>query len=492
MNPLYKNKLNKEKLLKLRKVFIKNLPKKYGVGANKNKLVIDWENCINQIVSFIYDDIQGTVEIVDHQKINNQQYLYIKYLNKNQFKIHTNSFIKCCFGALLKCYHAYKYQVGDIIKTNSGYIEILKQIRMKHGKYTQKGYIYQCLNCGNIDAITNTHLQTKCGCNVCAGKKVLKGYNDMWTINPSLAKLLANPEDGYKYTQYCNKSIDWRCPDCGNIIENKKINNINKNGLSCPKCSDGISYPEKFMFNVLEQLNINFIYQYSPEWIKPKRYDFYFKLNNKEYIIEMDGGLGHGKKDNKMSGQTKEESKAIDDYKDKNANEHNIEVIRIDCYYNKNDRFEYIKNNILNSNKLNNFFHLSKIDWLACHEFSCSSRVKEACDLWNNHTYNTTTEIANVLRLERSTICRYLKQGNNLNWCNYNPKEEAKNVNIRNSKNNSKETICLNTKDIFTSTKKASEKYNTPRNSICLCCRGEIQSAGKHPITGENFKMDVL
>ena len=28
--------------------------------------------------------------------------------------------------------------------------------------------------------------------------------------------------------------------------------------MTCRKCSDGISYPEKFLYSILEQLNIDF------------------------------------------------------------------------------------------------------------------------------------------------------------------------------------------------------------------------------------------
>ena len=37
---------------KARKVFLENLPKKKGVGCNKNNLVIDWENSIGYKVHF--------------------------------------------------------------------------------------------------------------------------------------------------------------------------------------------------------------------------------------------------------------------------------------------------------------------------------------------------------------------------------------------------------------------------------------------------------
>ena len=59
------------------------------------------------------------------------------------------------------------------------------------------------------------------GCGCCNGKVVVKGINDMWTTNPELAKLLVNPDDGYKYTSTSGKKVDWRCPICNTIIYSK-------------------------------------------------------------------------------------------------------------------------------------------------------------------------------------------------------------------------------------------------------------------------------
>lgn len=38
----------------------------------------------------------------------------------------------------------------------------------------------------------------KCKCPVCSGIQVCVGLNDIWTTNPDLGNLLANPEDGFK------------------------------------------------------------------------------------------------------------------------------------------------------------------------------------------------------------------------------------------------------------------------------------------------------
>ena len=55
------------------------------------------------------------------------------------------------------------------------------------------------------------------------------------------------------------KKIEVTCPICGY----KKLispHNLFCQGFSCSKCSDGISYPEKFIMSLLNQLNISYVY----------------------------------------------------------------------------------------------------------------------------------------------------------------------------------------------------------------------------------------
>lgn len=73
------------------------------------------------------------------------------------------------------------YKNGDIIKTKTGRILILNSTKMKRKNSSIKAYTYRCLIDGNEDIIPKSRLKIGGGCNVCHGKKVLEGYNDMWT-----------------------------------------------------------------------------------------------------------------------------------------------------------------------------------------------------------------------------------------------------------------------------------------------------------------------
>lgn len=425
----------------MRKVLLDELPKR-----NRK---INWKKSIGCKIKFIYNDIEGEIKIVNYEV--KEQKLYIKYLDTPIFEISTNGFQRCAFGDLLGIItNKFKIEIGQIFKDNKRDLIIIdrKYIKSPYKKNTfLKYYKYKCNKCGfecgghyrngeNHEEhwIEESNLLQGKGCAVCCSPPqiVVQGINDIATTNPKLGNLLWDKNDKYKYTKNSNQKVNWKCPDCDEIIKNKKISNINKEGLSCPKCGDKLPYPEKFVFNFLQQLNIDFTYQYNPEWIKPKRYDFYFELNRQRYIVETDGDWHN--KDNNISGQTKEDSKYIDDMKNKLAREHNIEVIRIDC---KKSELEWIKEYILHS-KLNNLFDLSKIDWLQCHKFACNNLVKKVCNLWNNEVYSTK-KISEIMKLNRTTIIKYLKQGSKIwDWCDYDPKEESFKASRKSGKMNGK------------------------------------------------------
>lgn len=403
----------------IKKIFSEDLPI-YKEGTYKN--CIDWKSTIGYKVKFIYDDIEGEVEIVNYNTKGNK--LTLKYLEINNYKMDTTQFLACMLGKMLGKYtNEFKIEIGQIFKDNKRDLIITdREYRKDKNQYSWKWYKYTCNLCGWTEGwIIEGSLLVGHGCSVCCsnGKTVIEGINDIPTTNPWMIPYFQGGYDEAKlYTKCSSKKIYPICPDCGRIRDKSiVISSIYKNHSIACSCSDGQSYPFKFMFSLLEQLNIPFETEYNSEWIKPMRYDFYFESNDKKYIIETDGGFHN--KDNKMSGQTKEKSKEIDDYKDRLAREHDIELIRIDC---DKSELEYIENNILNS-ELNKLFDLSNINWLKCHEYTLKNLIKTSCNLFNSGI-GSTTKIGVQLKLSRYTIRKYLKQGAILNWCNYNAKEE--------------------------------------------------------------------
>ena len=273
------------------------------------------------------------------------------------------------------------------------------------------------INCrcylGHMWSVRPAHLlHNNCGCPYCCGNAIWKGFNDLWTTRPDIAKLLKNYDDGYKFGQYSNQKTEFVCPRCDCVVV-KSIDGVSRQGLSCSLCADGVSYPNKFGRALLRQLPIeDFEYEYSPKWAHPYRYDNYFKYKGKSYILEMDGSFHFEEKT--CSKLSLEEVKQIDDIKTKIANDHDIAVIRIDC---RISNFDYIKQSILWS-KLNQLFDLSLIDWDLCDKTSCNSFVKTACDLYMSGIHSTTM-IGRMLCVSSKTIVDYLKRGTRVGWCDY-------------------------------------------------------------------------
>ena len=412
----------------MRKVFLDDLPKrKYG-----NNERVDWKNSVGYKVKFIYNDIEGEIEIIKYYKnSNNMGYIEIKY-NDTYLSIRTDVFLKCVIGELLGIYSKkYKYKNGDILENKYSKIEILKQIRISQGEKSKKGYTYKCINCGDIDTIIENDYFKGSGCKVCSGYKILKGYNDLWTTHPQFANLLKYTNKGYEISHGSKLSEIFVCPNCG-YEKYYIISNITRRNFSCPQCGDGISYPNKFIRSFFSQLNEEYIPEYSPKWafIKhnnnpklngKKRYDNY--LSNKNEVWEVHGLQHYEEGFSKISKsiRTLKEEQENDKIKKELAEQNGYKYIIVDA---RESNIEYIKNSLLNLPEIKRY-DISKVDWNKCHEFACNSLVKVACYLWNSGI-KSTQEIGKIMNLTYQTITRYLSQGGKLDWCNFNIETRGK------------------------------------------------------------------
>ena len=301
-------------------------------------------------------------------------------------------------------------------------------------------------------------LHNKRGCPVCSGRTLMVGVNDLWTVRPDIARLLKYPEMGYQLRKGCHTECIFICPYCGSEIVSK-LSTVCNFGLSCKQCGDGFSYPSKLMRNVLQYLSIDFIQEYSPIWIKPKRYDFYCIIDRQEYIIEMDGGLGHGNKILNKNKMTLEKSLEIDRYKDDMARQNGINIIRIDC---EPSCFEYIKLNILNN--LSGILDLSSVDWEYCNKQSQKTIMVDVCNYYKS-TLCSLDELSQNFCLCKDTIKKYLRNGYRLQLCPQYKKHIG----------NTRKILCLSSEIIFDSATDAGKFYNIDCSSILKCCNNIYQ-----------------
>ena len=349
-----------------------------------------------------------------------------------------------------------------------------------------------------IDKYINNHtpikIEHKCGysfniiphvereyiyCPKCNPEKynyAISGISDIYTTNKTLFNLLKNKEDGFKYKENSRKRVDFVCPVCGNIV-NERIDRVNEFGVVCRRCGIKTSYAERFMSCILQKIGIKYKTQFSPKWANRKLYDFMFEYNKVKYIIEMDGAFH--KKDNKLSGQTKEESELIDFFKNRTAQEHGYIIIRIDCNYN-NNRYKFILKNILNS-ELNNIFDLSKINFEECDREANFPIIKTVVDLWNNgiHDYN---EIRKHINYTRPTIRNYLKLGSELGLINMSYEEILKIINDNKKKKiiakQGTKVKCVQTGEEFDSINVPNKIYHA---NIYAFLKGKLKHTGHLP-----------
>ena len=129
------------------------------------------------------------------------------------------------------------------------------------------------------------------GCPYCSGQKVLKGTNDLQTVNPVLAKEW-NYEKNNGLTPLdimpnSNKKVWWKCKK-GHEWQTT-VNNRN-NGNGCPICKSEqkTSFPEYAIVFYLEQSGLETIHSY-----KENGYELDVYIPSKKIAIEYDGYYWH-------------------------------------------------------------------------------------------------------------------------------------------------------------------------------------------------------
>ena len=387
-----------------------------------------WLKSIGSNIYITYNNENFTLNIYNAFKDKKQTKIDIVF-DDQHYIMQPSRDLYSTFKNILKNKYSqvnYKYSIGDTINN----IEIINRIynKMNYGN-KMKWYECKCIKCGyNHFWKTEYELNTEYGCPVCTGRKVKKGINDIATTSPWMIEYFINKDDAYKYTCNSNKKLYMKCPFCGRKSDNKIIiNNLHKRkGFQCI-CSDGISYPNKFIYKFVEQLNVeNIIREYSPDWLGLRKFDIYFEFENKKYVIEMDGGLGHGRI--KYASKDKDEiGLKTDREKDILAKQHNIHVIRLDA---QKSELEYLKYNIEKS-ILSKTFNLSEIDWINCEKFARSNLIKTICDEYESDIFISHEILSKKYNLSCRTIINYINIGRKIGWISSNQKDNIRTRIIR-------------------------------------------------------------
>lgn len=436
---------------------------------------ISWKDSIGTVAEFFYNGERHELEILG--KTNHKDYLNIRVDDVVLEKAHVTKITKLTFDKMFYKPN-YLYNVGDVVND----LEIIEQITIERninvgsGVVKIKGYRCKCLNDGYVFNRMEYELNNSIGCPVCSGTITAKGINDIATTDQELVSLFVNREDAYKYSRKSEHSVLVKCPYCG-YEKFMKIADLTGYGyVTCDKCSDGISYPNKFAHELFCQLKgqyFEYIFEYRPEWAGLYRYDNYIKLlDGTEIVVEMDGGYHYV------------ESNIIhvnDLEKDELCKSHGIKVIRVDCNYAKtHERYDYVKHNVIK--ELSDYFDLSFVDWDKCNNMALSNYLFQVIDYYNNNPKLGLNDIANHFGICMGTMYSYLYMGEDLCLCKY---IRADSNRIKNSKPVAMYTLDLDLIGIFKSARVIEETF--PEKDFKNRSIRKYMSLGK-PYKGYIFK----
>ncbi len=135
------------------------------------------------------------------------------------------------------------------------------------------------------------------GCPYCSGQKVLKGYNDLLTVNPTLASEWNYEKNGNLkpecFTLNSGEKVWWKC-DKGHEWPARIADR--KQGNRCPVCLSErkTSFPEYAIVFYLKRYGLDVIHSY-----KENGYELDVFIPSKKVAIEYDGYIWHKNKTQK-------------------------------------------------------------------------------------------------------------------------------------------------------------------------------------------------
>lgn len=336
----------------------------------------------------------------------------------------------------------WKYEIGDKIIDEKRNLEIIdREFRIitpkNRNPQNQKWYKYKCNNCGYDEGwITQNNLSHGQGCCVCSSKKIVQGINDIYTLFPEKVKYFKNIEDTKTNGRGSRKYIDAICPICGYERE-IRIDHLITLPFSCPKCGIHYSIPEKFVRNILDITNTDYIPQLNKtdfDWCKNFRYDFF--ITNKTTIIEVNGIQHYEERIFRNTDYNVIQQNDIE--KEVLAKENGIKnYIIIKAI--KTDEESLIKEikesgllNVLNKN-------ISKRELKKCYKDAIEYSIKETCELFNEYKDNSNVVkiIAEKLNVSEVTVTRRLRQGAKIGLCEYDGRKYLMENIMKNAKNKS-------------------------------------------------------
>ena len=270
-------------------------------------------------------------------------------------------------------------------------------------------------------------------CKACSRASVITGFNDVATTHQEYVKYFLDHNDAKNVTRWSEKWISIVCPDCGHVTK-KRVCDLISYPFNCKRCGDKSTYPNKYMYEFLFQLQKQYNFHIYPEhvfkWSKHlnddgvsrRIYDFFLEYNNDTIIIEVHGEQHfNGSFQSYKGARTAEDEIKNDLYKKNLAVSNGVKeehYIVIDA---RKSNSNWIQNSIMHSGLCDLFvFQENDIDWNKCDEIACKNLIKLSSSLWNDGV-KSTAKIGEIIGKTRPTIISYLKKASSLGWCDYSP-----------------------------------------------------------------------
>ena len=280
------------------------------------------------------------------------------------------------------------------------------EILSRYTKNNEKVFC-RCKICGLERWVIPTVLLKKkgTGCPNCSFKKMKELRT--CTHGEFVEKLLKINPHIEVLDNYVNNStkIRIKCKLCGHI-EYVKPDKLLARIYNCKVCSDKISFPNRFMTSLLDELHINYISEKVFDWSDNKRYDFYIPDYN--MIIEMHGEQHYTKN---MFDKTVEERQEIDNYKRNLAYENGIKnylvidsrVSSFDYIWNNTIQYEFFKERLLAIDKQKTL--------VKC---VTTNKILELASYYNKGI-TKNVELRKIMGVSKEAITRYMRKARQCN-----------------------------------------------------------------------------
>lgn len=217
-----------------------------------------------------YDNILGTIKNLSVQNSVKNTHLIDEWnyelnnIDPSSVSIHSNKLVwwKCRIcnnswkvsvnnrsqgnGCPYCSHKKIKQGYNDLETTNPEILEewdyeknILKPSDIFSG--SNKKVWWKCKICNHIwESSPNSRINQHTGCPYCSNKKILTGFNDLYSQNQELMKewdFNKNNINPKLISPGCNKKVWWKCSVCGNKWQVSPNNRTGAKKSGCPKCS---------------------------------------------------------------------------------------------------------------------------------------------------------------------------------------------------------------------------------------------------------------